>query len=90
MLARVRELAKTLKNRFGLRRVVLFGSLARISQFGDCSDIDLGVEGLKTREYWQALRFSEEFMGDRYVDIVEMEMASENLRSAIDRYGLEL
>jgi len=90
LLVRVRELAKMLKSRFGARRIVLFGSLTRISGFTADSDIDLGVEGLKAKEYWQAWKLAEEFIGDRQIDIVEIETATESLKQAIDRYGVEL
>ena len=90
LLAEIRELAKILKNRFGARRIVLFGSLARISRVTAASDVDLGVEGLKTKEYWQAWKLAEEHIGDRRVDIVDIETATESLKRAIDRYGIEL
>jgi hypothetical protein len=33
---------------------------------------------------------AEEYIGDRYVDIVDIETATESLKRAIDRYGIEL
>ena len=54
LVARARELAKMLKEQFGVRKIVLFGSLARTSWFTPSSDVDLAVEGLETREYWRA------------------------------------
>jgi hypothetical protein len=35
-------------------------------------------------------RLTEEVIGDRSVDLIEIEMAGESLRRAIQRYGVEL
>ena len=91
LLIRVQELAKILKSRFGIRRVVLFGSLAGKTHFFMAdSDVDLGVEGLKIKEYWEVWKLAEEYIGDRQVDIVELETATESLKRAINRFGVEL
>jgi len=54
------------------------------------SDVDLAVEGLIGEDYWRAWRLAEEIIGDRPVDLIEMETAGESLRRAIQRYGVEL
>ena len=90
LLVRARELAKRLKIQFGVRKVVLFGSLARMSWFSSGSDVDLAVEGLETRKYWQAWKLAEDIIADRPVDFVEIESVSASLKKAIDRYGVEL
>jgi len=79
-----------LKARFGVRRVVLFGSLAHAAWFVPDSDVDLAVEGLVDGDYWEAWRLVEEVIGDRPVDLIEIERAGESLRRAIERYGVEL
>jgi predicted nucleotidyltransferase len=90
LLGRARELANILKSQFGVRKVVLFGSLARMSWFSPDSDVDLAVEGLETRKYWQAWKLAEDIIADRQVDFVEIESVSASLKRAIDRYGVEL
>jgi predicted nucleotidyltransferase len=90
LLERVREAAAALKARYGARRVVLFGSLAHAAWFMPDSDVDLAVEGLAGDDYWQAWRLVEEIIGDRPVDLIEIEMVGESLRRAIQRYGIEL
>ena len=90
LVARARELAKMLKEQFGVRKVVLFGSLARTSWFTPGSDVDLAVQGLETREYWRAWKLAEDVIGDRLVDFIELESVSDSLKRAIDRYGMEL
>jgi len=90
LLQRVREAAAAIKTRFGAERVVLFGSLAHAAWFVPNSDVDLAVEGLKGDDYWQAWRSVEEIIGDRSVDLVQLEMAGESLKRAVRRYGIEL
>ena len=90
ILGRVREAAAVLKSRFGARRAVLFGSLAHAAWFAPDSDVDLAVEGLVGEDYWQAGREIEAIVEDRPVDLIEVEMAGESLRRAIERYGVEL
>lgn len=90
LLARVREAAEALKARFAVRRVVLFGSLAHAAWFMPDSDVDLAVEGLAGVDYWEAWRLVEKVIGDRPVDLIEIERAGESLHRAIERYGVEL
>lgn len=90
LLGRVREAAELLKERFGVRRVVLLGSLAHRAWFVPQSDVDLAVEGLDSAEYWRAWRAVEQVIEDRAVDLIEMETAGESLLQAVQRYGVEL
>jgi predicted nucleotidyltransferase len=90
LLRRVRETAAVLKRQFGARQVILFGSLAHQAWFASDSDVDLVVEGLRGSAYWQAWRVAEEMIGDREVDLIELETASDSLRQAIQRYGVTL
>ena len=90
LLERVREVAKTLKHRFAVRRVILFGSLAHTGWFMPDSDVDIAVAGLATSDFWTAWQVAEEIIGDRLVDLVEIEEAGEGLREAIERHGIDL
>ncbi|MBK5102249.1 MAG: nucleotidyltransferase domain-containing protein [Desulfobacteraceae bacterium] len=90
LIARVRQAASALKSRFGVRRVVLFGSLAHASWFMPDSDVDLAVDGLRSEDYWEAWRLVEELIGDRQVDFIEIERAEQSLKSSIERHGVEL
>ncbi len=90
LLTRVQEAARQLKSQFGVQRVILFGSLADANWFIPNSDIDLAVEGLSASDFWNAWRVVEDVIGDRPVDLVEIETASETLRNAIQKYGMEL
>jgi len=90
LLERIYEAASLLKTRFGARRVVLFGSLAHGAWFTPDSDVDVVVEGLGGDAYWQAWRLLEEMIGNRPVDLIELETAGESLQRAVQRYGVEL
>jgi predicted nucleotidyltransferase len=90
LLKRVRNAAAILRTRYGVKRVILFGSLAHEAWYSADSDVDLAVEGLPSDVYWRAWRAIEEIIGDRSVDLVEVETAGESLRSAIERHGVPL
>lgn len=90
ILERVRQAAFALKTRFGAKRVVLFGSFAHAAWFTADSDVDLAVCGLSGEDFWEAWRTAEEIIGDRPVDLVELETAGESLRRTVERYGKEL
>ena len=90
LLSRVHRVATVLKERFGARRVVLFGSLAHEGWFGPHSDVDLAIEGLASAYYWEAWRVAEDGIGDRSVDLVEIETAKPSLRRAILTHGIEV
>jgi predicted nucleotidyltransferase len=90
LLMRVRQAAGMLKAQFGVRRVILFGSLAHTSWFSRESDVDLAIEGLTSDVYWRAWRAVEDIIADREVDLVEIETAKDSLRGAIERHGIEL
>jgi len=90
LLKRVRSAAAALRTRYGARRVILFGSLAHEAWYVADSDVDLAVEGLAGDTIWRAWRAVEEIIGDRPVDLVEVETARASLRSAIERTGVPL
>lgn len=90
LLEKVRKVAENLKERFGARRVILFGSLAQSSKLMIDSDVDLAVEGLESSEYWDAWRAAEDLIYDRPIDLVEIETASTSLKNAIEQLGIEL
>ncbi|MBI5441836.1 MAG: nucleotidyltransferase domain-containing protein, partial [Deltaproteobacteria bacterium] len=69
--------------------VLLFGSLARGGWQASFSDVDVAVEGLKG-DYWEAWGVLEDALGDRRVDLVEIEAARPSLREAIEEEGVAL
>lgn len=89
LIAKAREAAKVLRERFGATRVTLFGSLAHQAWFSPESDVDIMVEGIGA-DYWKAWGVVEEIIGKRQVDLVDWDMASESLRRAVRKKGLVL
>lgn len=90
LLERARTVAEQLKERFGARRVILFGSLAHGAWYLDDSDVDLAVDGLRAADFWEAWRLAEEIIAVRPVDLIDYGAASSSLRAAIERSGMEL
>ena len=46
--------SKILKEKYGAKKVVLFGSLANEKRFTPWSDVDLSVSGMPPQDYYQA------------------------------------
>jgi predicted nucleotidyltransferase len=90
LLDRARLAAAELKARLGVRKVILFGSLAHGAWFTHDSDIDLAVNGLPKDSYWEAWRIIELFIPDRLIDLVELDTASPSLIQTIESDGIEL
>jgi predicted nucleotidyltransferase len=79
-LALVPVLAEHLATRFRVRRVILWGSLAR-GDFGISSDIDLVVVGLPSgRALFRALAELQDIAADIDVDLVPWEDMQEDSR----------
>ncbi|MGB9777646.1 MAG: nucleotidyltransferase family protein [Anaerolineae bacterium] len=76
--------ATLLRERFGARRVVLFGSLAGDLPEHDFSDIDLAVEGLPPEDFFRAYSACWNLMPPGLMlDLVPLESASPELRARI-------
>jgi len=84
-----RQVARMLKAKYGATRVLLFGSLAHQAWYHDKSDIDLAADGLGN-DYFKAWGDAERIVDGRKIDLIDMEMASDSLRRAIARKGIEL
>jgi len=72
---RAKECAKFLAEKFNVREVYLFGSLAE-GFFHEGSDIDLAVEGLGPHLYFKALAELHEVSGGFKIDLVPLESSS--------------
>jgi predicted nucleotidyltransferase len=85
-----RKAAKLLKDRYGVDRVRVFGSLVQERRFHPGSDIDLAVEGLKPADYWEALT-SVMFLDDHVsIEMVDQAMCRPEIWSAVEREGIDL
>lgn len=92
-LQQARQIAKQaadiLKEKFGAKQVVLFGSLAQ-DMFHQRSDIDLAVEGIDSKQFWQAWNTLDTLGPEFEIDLVAMETVSPKLRQQIEQEGVNL
>lgn len=83
-LAIAEECAYVLKERFGVQKVYLFGSVTGESPWHDRSDIDIAVEGLTPQNYLKALSTLDELLPlGLEIDLITMEDASPKLMANI-------
>jgi predicted nucleotidyltransferase len=87
-LEAARRLARLLHEDLGVRRVLLFGSLAR-GRFTEHSDIDLAVEGTDALSWYRALRHADAITDFRF-SLLPLEQASEHLRRTIEAEAIVL
>lgn len=83
-LAAVDACARLLKERFGVQRVIPFGSLVGQGPWHAHSDIDVAVEGLRADQYMPALAACWDLLPpDVELDLVPLEDAPPELRAKI-------
>lgn len=83
------EGAKLLKQNFGAKRVVVFGSLLDASRIHLHSDIDLAVWGMDPKLYFKAVAYLQDIDPDFEVDLVEPDSAYSYMQEAIEQ-GVEI
>jgi len=83
--ARLPHVCEVLLAEFGVRRIVVFGSLVA-GDFDERSDLDLAVSGLAPDDYWRALDRACTLAGVQ-VDLVCIETAPASLRHVIETEG---
>jgi len=88
LAAGLEDAARLLRERYGARDVMVFGSLATGDLSGEV-DVDLAVEGLESGEYFAALADLMQGFGCP-VDLVRLEEASTSLRERIGAEGRRL
>lgn len=85
-----RKAAKVLRNDFGAKKIVLFGSLLHSSLFHAKSDIDLAVWGIKDREYYRAVSVLLDIDPTISIDLINIKDARPALKKIITEEGREL
>ncbi|WP_448573869.1 nucleotidyltransferase family protein [Trichothermofontia sp.] len=83
LLAVAAQAAQILKQEFGAQQVWLFGSVLVPQSIHAYSDLDLAVAALDPSQYFVALARLLDLDPNVSVDLVEIERASEGLRSRI-------
>lgn len=84
------QAAKILRERFGARKVAVFGSLASNIGFSELSDIDLAVWGVPKDEYYKAVAVVTGLSTRFKIDLVDFESCRKSIKNAILEFGVEL
>lgn len=82
--------AKLLKEKFGAKEVILFGSLARRGSFTLYSDIDLAARGIDPLKFYAASAAIERVDLNFQIDLVDLEFCLPALRENIEKDGKPL
>ena len=85
-----RQASELLKRRFGVRKVVLFGSMRSLTHIHERSDVDLAVWGLNPQDYFRAVGELLAIHPAMPVDLVEAESAPTRILQAIETTGVVL
>lgn len=92
--AKALELAKKasflLRKRYGAKKVVVFGSLARTKAFCAWSDIDLAAWGIVPDKFFSAVAAVTGLSPDFKIDLVEPDTCREAIRASIEKHGVEI
>lgn len=92
--AKAIELAKQasflLRRRYGAKRVMVFGSLARTEAFSAWSDIDLAAWGIAPDKFFSAVADVTGLSPDFKIDLVEPDACREAVRTSIEKHGIEI
>jgi predicted nucleotidyltransferase len=79
-----------LREQYGARKVVIFGSLATRQWFTPWSDIDLAAWSIPADRFYSAVAAVISLSPAFKVDLVDPAECLPHLRQAIDREGVEL
>ncbi len=85
-----RQAAELLRERFGVQRVVVFGSLVHEGRFTRWSDVDVAAWGLTAKNWLKAMAAVHELSDDITVNLVDIATCTPELRAVIERDGVEL
>jgi predicted nucleotidyltransferase len=83
-----REAAGLLIEKFGAKRVVVFGSLAQDTGFTRWSDIDLAAWGIPPERYYAAVAAVTGLSAEFKVDLIDPDSCRSSLKDVIVRDGV--
>jgi predicted nucleotidyltransferase len=84
----VRQMAQCLRQTFGAKRIIVFGSLVR-GGFNQDSDIDLAVDHLPPARYFEAVARVNDFSA-RWVDLKPLEALTPYFRDRVLATGVDI
>jgi predicted nucleotidyltransferase len=85
-----RAAARLLREKFGAKRVVAFGSLAHRAWFTPWSDVDLAAWGIAPDKYFKAVAAVMDIRSDFEVQLVDVDCCFQKLREVIEQQGIDL
>lgn len=85
-----RNIGIILKEKFGVKKVIVFGSLVHRHWFNDRSDIDLAVENLLPEKFFTALTNISSITNDFDIDLIPIETCFPRLKKVIETEGVEI
>lgn len=85
-----RQAAKLLRDEYGARKVVVFGSLAHEDWFTPWSDIDLAAWGIPPERFYGAVAAVTGLSPTFQVDLVDSDACLSSLSAMVEREGIEL
>ena len=89
-IEKAKKVAILLREKYGAKRVILFGSIVKSSYLHKRTDIDLLVEGIKSNDFLRAGADAWTISSPFDVDIVPVERADQYLLSRALEEGVEL
>lgn len=87
---KARNVATLLKEKYGAKRVILFGSIVKSDYLHERSDIDLLVEGIKSEDFLRAGADAWRVTDPFDVDIIPAGIAHKNILKKALKEGIEL
>ncbi len=87
---KAKKVAAMLKEKYGAKKVILFGSIVKSDYLHEKSDIDLLVYGIKPEDFLRAGADAWKISGRFDVDIVPAEIAYKNILKRALEEGIEL
>lgn len=85
-----RQAAELLKEQFGARRVVVFGSLVHEGAFTPWSDVDIAAWGIRPEDTLRAIGVVLDLDAGIEVNLVDMSTVRPSLVHAVEQEGIEL
>ena len=89
-LQTAKQAASVLREHFGAKRIIVFGSLATNIGFTEFSDIDLAAWGIPFNDYYRAVAAVTGLSEHYKIDLIDPELCRESIKKAIFEQGMEL
>ncbi len=84
------DAARMLREKYGVKRVVLFGSLVHPETFTFWSDVDIAAWGLTAQNFLQAMNDVAALDSDIEINLVDVAAVRPSLLDTIQRHGQDI